>query len=212
MRLTKKGHACVRLEQDGTTLVFDPGAYSDPDALAGADAVLITHEHQDHFVEDRIRAAVESQPRLRVFANRAVAAKLDGLGERLRIVGEGDTFSVNGIDIAVYGELHAVIHPDIPRITNVGYLVNGELFHPGDALTVPDRPIATLLLPAHAPWSKTAELIEYVREVSPQQAIPVHDAGLSDTGRSTVQMLMGGGGPTTGVTYRPVADGETAEV
>ena len=48
MRLTKLGHACVRLEKDGATLVIDPGAWSGPDPLAGAQAVLITHEHPDH--------------------------------------------------------------------------------------------------------------------------------------------------------------------
>ncbi|MGW4464159.1 MBL fold metallo-hydrolase [Micromonospora sp. NPDC004704] len=212
MRLTKLGHACVRLEQDGTTLVLDPGAFSDPGALAGADAVLITHEHPDHFVEDKIRAAVQAEPQLRVFANRSVGGKLDGLGDRLRVVGEGDTFSVNGVEIAVYGELHAVIHPDIPRLTNIGYLVDGQLFHPGDALTVPDRPISTLMLPAHAPWSKTAELIDYVREVQPGRVVPVHDAGLSDIGRGMVQMLVGGGGPKTDVSYQPVPDGETVDV
>src|SRR6266487_498206 len=34
MRLTKLGHACVRLDKDGAVLVIDPGAFSDPDALA----------------------------------------------------------------------------------------------------------------------------------------------------------------------------------
>ncbi|MFK3982239.1 MBL fold metallo-hydrolase [Micromonospora sp. NPDC050397] len=212
MRLTKRGHACVRLESDGATLVIDPGGFSDPEALVGADAVLITHEHPDHFVEERIRAAVESEPGLRVFANRSVGAKLDGLGDRLRVVGEGDTFSVNGVEVAVYGELHAVIHPEIPRITNVGYLVDGALFHPGDALTVPDRQVGTLLLPAHAPWSKTAELIEYVREVRPERVVPVHDGGLSEIGRTMVATLVGGGGPPTRVSYQRVDDGETTQV
>ena len=35
MRLTKLGHACVRLEKDGAALVIDPGIWSGPDALAG---------------------------------------------------------------------------------------------------------------------------------------------------------------------------------
>src|SRR5215469_5952080 len=51
MRMTKLGHACVRLEKDGTALVIDPGTWSDADAaLSGASAVLITHEHADHRV------------------------------------------------------------------------------------------------------------------------------------------------------------------
>src|SRR3712207_7144703 len=46
-----------------------------------------------------------------------------------------------------HGELHAVVHPEIPRVANVGFLVGGVLFHPGDAFTVPSEPVATLLLP-----------------------------------------------------------------
>ena len=60
MRLTKLGHACVRLDKDGAVLVIDPGAFSDPDALAGANAVLITHEHFDHIEPERLRAALAS--------------------------------------------------------------------------------------------------------------------------------------------------------
>jgi L-ascorbate metabolism protein UlaG (beta-lactamase superfamily) len=35
MRLTKFGHACVRLEESGTTVVIDPGALTDPAAAQG---------------------------------------------------------------------------------------------------------------------------------------------------------------------------------
>ena len=48
MRLTKYAHSCLRVEHDGGVLVVDPGVFSEPAALDGADAVLITHEHPDH--------------------------------------------------------------------------------------------------------------------------------------------------------------------
>ena len=49
MKLTKYTHACVRLEKDGKVLVIDPGTFSESgEALNGAHAVLITHEHNDH--------------------------------------------------------------------------------------------------------------------------------------------------------------------
>ncbi|HXO14185.1 MAG TPA: MBL fold metallo-hydrolase [Mycobacterium sp.] len=45
MRITKLGHSCVRLEKDGAVLVIDPGVWTDAAAaLAGAAAVMITHE------------------------------------------------------------------------------------------------------------------------------------------------------------------------
>ena len=62
MLLTKKGHSCVRLAKDGATLVIDPGVFSEPDAAAGADALLVTHEHNDHFDEGRLRVALDANP------------------------------------------------------------------------------------------------------------------------------------------------------
>ncbi|MEV4195183.1 MBL fold metallo-hydrolase, partial [Streptomyces toxytricini] len=55
MKLTKRLHSCVQLEKDGRVLVIDPGAFSEPDAGLGADALLVTHEHPDHFDEGRLR-------------------------------------------------------------------------------------------------------------------------------------------------------------
>ena len=55
MRITKFGHACVRLETDGHVIVLDPGAFTEPEAVDGATAVLITHEHADHYSADHLR-------------------------------------------------------------------------------------------------------------------------------------------------------------
>ena len=57
MQITKYTHACVRLEQDGRVLVIDPGEWSEPEALDGAAAVLVTHEHADHIEPTRLAAA-----------------------------------------------------------------------------------------------------------------------------------------------------------
>jgi len=195
MRLTKHGHSCVALEKDGRRIVIDPGVLTAEDALAGAEAVLITHEHADHFVEQGVRDACARDPRLAVYANAAVAAQLDGLGPRLSVVGAGDAFEVAGFDVQVHGEWHAIVHPDIPRVTNVGFLVDGgAFFHPGDAFTVPGVAVDALLVPVHAPWSKAAEVIDWVREVRPARAVAIHDGMLNGAGLALVGRLLGEGG------------------
>ncbi|KAF4409822.1 MBL fold metallo-hydrolase [Streptomyces lycii] len=211
MQLTKKGHSCVRLEKDGRVLVIDPGGFSEPDAAVGAEAVLVTHEHPDHFAEDRLRAALEADPEARIWTLRSVADQLSAaFPGRVTTVGHGDTFRAAGFDVEVHGELHAVIHPDIPRITNVGYFVDGSVFHPGDALTVPGRPVETLMLPVHAPWNKIAEVIEYVREVAPRQALDVHDGLLRDQARPVYDRMLGPDGPgVAGARHDRLAPGES---
>ncbi|MGP3689271.1 MBL fold metallo-hydrolase [Streptomyces sp. IBSNAI002] len=197
MKLIKRLHSCVQLEKDGRTLVIDPGAFSEPDAGLGAEALLVTHEHPDHFDEGRLRAALDANPAAALWTLRSVAGRLaPAYPGRVHTVGHGDTFSAAGFDVQVHGELHAVIHPDIPRITNVGFLVDGSLFHPGDALTVPEAPVDTLMVPVHAPWNKVAEVIDYLREVKPRRAIDIHDAYLSDIARPVYDMALGSLGGT----------------
>lgn len=198
MLLSKSGHACVRLDRDGGRLVLDPGGLTDPAVLEGADAVLVTHEHFDHFSEEALRRAAAANPALRIWTNGAVAARLDGLGGRVTAVGDGEAFTAAGFEVRVYGTWHEEIHPDIPRVGNVGFLVDGAVFHPGDALTVPDVPVDTLLLPVHGPWSRTGQLIDYVREVAPRQAFAVHDGALNEVGVSMLVGLLGENGPGSG--------------
>ena len=212
MELTKHGHACVALSDGERRIVIDPGAFTDPTALDGATAVLVTHEHADHFVPERLRAALDADPALEVWTNRSVAAQLEGLGSRVHVVGHGDAVTVAGFDVTVHGELHAEIHPEIPRIANIGFLVAGQVFHPGDAFTVPEEPVATLLVPMHAPWSRTADLIDYVRAVHADQAFGVHDGLLNDTGCGLVTSLLGERGPGTPTPFSRLVPGDSAEL
>ncbi|MGK3093552.1 MBL fold metallo-hydrolase [Streptomyces sp. WAC01490] len=210
LTLTKKTHSCVRIEKEGRVLVIDPGGFSEDDAALGADVLLVTHEHPDHFDEARLRAGLEANPAAEIWTLRSVADQLSAaFPGRVHTVGDGDAFSAAGFDVTVHGELHAVIHPDIPRITNIGFLVDGSVFHPGDALTVPDRPVDTLLLPVMAPWSKISEVIDYVREVKPRRAIDVHDALLTDLARPIYDNQIGA---LSGADHGRLAPGGTTEL
>jgi L-ascorbate metabolism protein UlaG (beta-lactamase superfamily) len=212
MRLTKLGHACVRLDKDGAVLVIDPGAFSDPGALVGANAVLITHEHFDHIVPDQLLAALDADPGLHLWSTAAVAEQFSHLGVRVHPVTHGDTFSAAGFDVHVYGSEHAVLHQDIPVIANTGFMLDGKVFHPGDALTVPEDPVETLLLPASAPWLKLSEMVDYGRAVAPRRAYTIHDALLSDIGLQVLGNFLGMAKGTGSGTFSQLADGESVDL
>jgi L-ascorbate metabolism protein UlaG (beta-lactamase superfamily) len=183
MRFTKLGHSCVRLEKDGAVLVIDPGSFSDaPAALDGAAAVLVTHEHPDHLDADAIRAALSTDPDLTLWANQSICAQFGDFGDRVREVRHGDALEVAGFGVHVYGVDHALIHQDIPLVVNTGFLVDSEVFHPGDSFTVPEEPVRTLLVPISAPWLKAGEMIDYFRQVTPDRGYAIHDAILNGNG------------------------------
>ena len=206
MRLTKHGHACVRLEHAGGTLVIDPGGWSEGDAAVGADAVAVTHEHADHFDLDRLHAAADANPDLELFTHAGIAEQLQPLRDRgvaVHVLSDGDTASMAGLDVHVHGERHAVIHPDIPVVTNIGFHVQapgGSVFHPGDALTVPADPVGVLLVPLHAPWSKFSEVVDFVRGVGAATAYAVHDGLLNATGTGLIGRQLASLAPDTAYT------------
>ncbi|GAA4189112.1 MBL fold metallo-hydrolase [Streptosporangium oxazolinicum] len=190
MRLTKFGHACVRLEKDDSVLVIDPGSFSEESALDGAQAVLITHEHFDHVDADRLRRAAGTNPSLEIWTNEGVAATLTDVPAKIQVVRQGDAFDTAGFGVRVVGEWHAPNHPDLPIVRNVGFLVDEEVFYPGDAFTPPGVEVPTLLVPTNAPWMKASEMIEYLRQVRPARAFSTHDGLLNDLGLRLVDMWL----------------------
>lgn len=218
MKLTKFTHACVRLEKDSKVLVFDPGNLSETgEALAGADAVLITHEHPDHIDVDAVVAALLGDDALQLFAPAGVAAQLrekaPDAGPRIHSVAPGEEFDAAGFAIQSFGGQHALIHPQIPVVANVGYLVDSNVYHPGDSFVVPDGvAVQTLLVPIHAPWNKVGEVVDFVIGVRAPKAFPVHDGLLNDGGLGLVEGHVTRIGAKYGTAYRHLSSGDSVEV
>jgi L-ascorbate metabolism protein UlaG (beta-lactamase superfamily) len=187
MRLTKFGHSCVRLDTGEGAIVIDPGVFSDPVALDGADAVFITHQHADHCNDPALRLLAEDRPDVEIYGPSAVSETLADVP--FTVISAGDVIPVAGTEVKVFGERHALAHADIPVVQNVGYLIDG-IYHPGDAFTVPDDPVRALLVPVAAPWLKIAEVIDFIRAVDAPAVYPIHDAILSRDGLAIVDRIL----------------------
>ena len=175
MRITKYGHSCLHITDGSASILIDPGTFSQGfETLSGLTAVLLTHQHPDHVDPKRLPLLLRGNPGATLYADAGSVDLLAKEGITATPVANGDRLDV-GISVEVFAGDHAVIHRDIPVIPNACYLIGGRLLHPGDSLTVLDRPVEILALPTSAPWMAVKEAIDYFRAVDPKAAIPIHD-------------------------------------
>lgn len=213
MQIVHYGHSCVLLSTDSARLLFDPGAFStDFESARELDAILITHQHFDHFDGERLPALVKANPNAALVVDEDTAPEVEKLGlTPTSVARPGDTLTFGKTSVAAVGGHHAEIHPDAPVPANVGYIVDdGAFYHPGDALFVPEQAVDVLGLPMAAPWLKTGEAIDFVRAVGPRVAVPIHEALLSEVGFQVQQRFVTAVAPDP--EFRVLPRGEAAEV
>jgi len=186
MQITHLGHAAVLVETGAARILIDPGNFSDAwHGLTDLDAILVTHKHPDHLDPEHLPALLTANPAAKLY----VEPSIDDQPSASPLAPQ-EQVAVGDVLITAVGGQHALIHRDIPRLGNVGYVLRSEgqpsLFHPGDALdTTPDG-IDILAVPAYGPWAAMKETIDFVRAVGALEGFPIHDELLSDRGRGLI--------------------------
>ena len=201
MDITHYGHSCLLVESGGTRVLIDPGTFSHGfEELTGLAAVLVTHQHPDHVDVERLPSLLEANDEARLLVEPELAAELGRAGIEAQPFHAGESAQLGGLAVQALGGLHAVIHPDLPRVGNVGLLLGDgsrTLFHPGDAIDVVPTPeqapdgIDLLALPVAAPWSSLSQTVDYLRAVTPRRAFGIHEAILSGPGQAIFQRMLG---------------------
>jgi hypothetical protein len=103
-----------------------------------------------------------------------------------------------------------VIHADLPAVPNLGFLIDGSIYYPGDSFDVPaDATVETLFVPVTAPWLKASESIDFVRAVKPRRAYAAHDGLGNDAAFGLLDRLINGLG---GAEYSRLNPGTTVDL
>lgn len=203
MKITKYEHACFTVEHEGKLLIVDPGAYTT--SLAAPEnvvAIVVTHEHADHFDVASLGAIIAHNPDAVIVAHADITRQFGDATLPYHTVSTGDTYDVAPFHFEFFGGNHATIHPAMPAVANLGVMINDTIFYPGDSFVLPNKPVDTLALPVAAPWLKISEAIDYVMAVKPRLAFPTHDAVLSDIGKSMPDRMIPGFSEKEGTTYK----------
>lgn len=189
MLITHLGHACLLLEMADTRVLVDPGTFADDlSGVSDLAAVLVTHQHPDHLDVESLPGLLSANSGARLVTDPETAKQLQDKGIDAEPLQAGDELMVGAVTVSGVGEMHALIHDDIPRIHNTGMRLTapGEptFFHPGDALDAEPGQVDVLAFPLSAPWARSRDMTGFLRRLAVPHAIPVHDALLSEVGRT----------------------------
>jgi L-ascorbate metabolism protein UlaG (beta-lactamase superfamily) len=210
VRITKYEHSTLLLTVGDENLVIDPGSFLSSPDFSDVVAIVITHEHADHWTPEQLRRILDKNPDAQIIGPQGVA---DAAGEfEVEVVTAGDLVQVGPFSLAFFGGEHAVIHDSLPMVDNVGVLVNDELYYAGDSYVVPGVEVGTLAAPVGAPWLKIGEAMDYVLAVKPKRAFYVHDMTLSVAGKTMGAARLTWAAEQNGGAFTELQPGETLDV
>lgn len=212
MKITKIGHCCLVIEENGVTIMTDPGAFSTgQEKAAGIDAILITHEHGDHLHTESVRQVLENNPSAIIFTNAGVGKKLDEVGIRYTLLEGREKTTVKDLPLEAFDCKHEEIYEEMGQVQNTGYVIGDRLFYPGDSFFDPGRKVDVLALPVAGPWCTIADAVRYALRLKPNIAFPVHDGMLQKDRLGSAHGIPAKILPEHGITFVALTDGTSAE-
>jgi L-ascorbate metabolism protein UlaG (beta-lactamase superfamily) len=170
----------VTIKTPSKTLIVDL-ADVDPAIFKKVDAILITHEHLDHF-EESLTREIYRRTQCPVVADSTSAKRLKDVlpAGKLHEMRVGKEIKLDNVTVRAESFRH-------PAIAPVSYLITTEdgvrIYHTGDSLPTPDMKqigersppdVVFCTVGAPAPGASPATGLEIVRLVKPKVAVPYH--------------------------------------
>lgn len=176
MKVQKFPQSHLVISKDGKTLIIDPGYITFEKGFKvkdfqGADAYLITHQHEDHLGSETIKQIAGDKP---ILCNLDVYKKLQEIGasnareiknlEEVEIAG----FKIKAIELPHF-QKEGVVMP-----LNTGFLIDGVFFHPGDGDKAPDIISENAAVPIGGATITFNTALEFIKRIDAKVVIPIH--------------------------------------
>jgi L-ascorbate metabolism protein UlaG (beta-lactamase superfamily) len=182
MKVTKYEHACLVTQEGREQLVIDPGMFTRSlPPLERVVAVVITHMHQDHIDKTILEQIMSRNPLAEIYSTNEVAALL--APQKVRVVTGGQQVTAGQFSLSFTGGVHATIDTSLPKVENVGVIVNQKLYYPGDSLQHAEGDFEAIAVPSVAPWAKVSESMNFIRENNAKVYFPTHNGFLTEKGQ-----------------------------
>ena len=209
MKITKLEHSGLSLEKAKETILIDPVEFTTTlPALGHIAAIIITHKHNDHCQPEVIERILQSSPDATVFTTPDTTPLIRGS----IVVRPGETREVGGFKLQFFGQSHAaIIEGQIP-CDNLGVVVDDIFADPGDSFDIPPVTPKVLCVPLSAPWAKVSDAVKYIKDVKPEIVIPVHDAVLSELGKTFNTSWLKYTCDPAGIQLTPLAPGASIDI
>jgi L-ascorbate metabolism protein UlaG (beta-lactamase superfamily) len=181
VRLTKYPQSCILFEHDdGGRLLIDPGSVAMDamafDAFGSVDAVLFTHRHADHCDARAVAAIAERD--VPVHANADVCGQIE---VDASVVGDGQTFTAAGFEITAIDLPHVQMVDGSDGPPNTGFVLDGRVLHPGDAVQTRGTHVDVLAVPIAGPSVSFRASYVMVEQTGARTVVPIHyDVFLAD--------------------------------
>lgn len=211
MKITKYVHACLLVETGTQNILVDPGQFSwesglvSVDALPQLDAVVITHEHFDHFHPPFVAAVLKKFPGVSFVTTPSVASKLHDMGA-VRIFSD----SIEGIEV-FSKKRHASLEPLSRTPENIAVHIADKLTVGGDRQDLEETK-EILALTVTAPWGSMIAAVGMAQRLKPKVIVPVHDWHWSDEARAAAYDKLKEFFADHNIDFRKPTNGQAIEV
>lgn len=209
MRVTKYIHSCLLIEDQGKTILIDPGIFTyeakalDVNILNKLDYILVTHGHTDHVSVLFLKELLKRFPKVKIISNRDVVNLLRK---------EGIAVQTNSNEhVQLTPAEHERLIPGMQMPENTLFTVFGRLNDPGDSLHF-DKSSEILALPVQAPWGSLVQAVEKALILKPKIIIPIHDWHWRDEARIWAYGMMEKVFDKEGIEFKRMETGVSVEV
>ncbi|MAF79977.1 hypothetical protein CL629_02770 [bacterium] len=186
MKITKYAQSCLLVETKDKRILIDPGVLKFQDSLLENDwininAVLITHQHQDHCMDDAVNHIIKDSG-AKLYSSKEVANTHPDI--KPEIVKEGDIIEVGEVKVevvhAVHGYFPALKERGIIVNENIGYIIDDgaiRFYHTSDCIAFDnDYKTDVIAVPInnHGVCFDPFSAAQFSKETKANLVIPMH--------------------------------------